>query len=70
VPLAHTGIALDPSTELGISLKALAHRARQPHLAAIATAARYRTVSLGPVTVLDVLVEPPRGTLVRAVDAG
>jgi hypothetical protein len=26
-PLAHTGIALDPSTELAISLKKLAHRA-------------------------------------------
>jgi hypothetical protein len=70
VPLARTGIALDSSIELAISLKELAHRAREPHLVATATAARYR-VSLGPVIVLDVLVEPPpRGTVVRAVDAG
>jgi hypothetical protein len=58
VPLAYTGIALDPSTELANSLEELAHRAREPHLVATATAARYRTVSLGPVIVLDVLVEP------------
>jgi hypothetical protein len=57
---------LDPSTELAISLEELAHRAREPHLVATATAARYRTASLGLVIELDVLVEPlPRGTVFR-----
>jgi hypothetical protein len=44
VPLARTGIALDSSIELAISLKELAHRAREPHVVATATAAAAKAV--------------------------
>jgi hypothetical protein len=54
-----------------VGLEEARHRFQQPHLVIHASASCDRSVTLRRLIELDVLVEPlPRGTVVRAVDAG